>query len=155
MPEGHLAFFISDTVEELDLEPFYSKYRGRKNDRGNLAYEPRMLLKVLLYSYCVGIFSSRKIAAGIEDLVPLRYLASGNSPGHRTIARFRREHMGRRAAGRAPTTRDKAGQDSRSHCGPEEGASRERRGLWSRDWTQEEDEAPERDPTRRCSVQLH
>ena len=98
MPEGHLAFFIAETVEELDLEAFYAKYQGRKNDRGNLAYEPRMLLKVLLYSYCVGVFSSRKIAAGIEDLVPLRYLAAGNSPGHRTIARFRREHVAQFAA---------------------------------------------------------
>ena len=81
MPEGHLAFFISDTVEELDLKRFYAKYERRKNDRGSLAYEPRMLLKVLIYSYCVGLFSSRKIAAGIEDLVALRFLAAGNKAG--------------------------------------------------------------------------
>ena len=92
MPEGHLAFFISDTVDELDLDAFYAPYRGRPNDRGNLAYEPRMLLKVLIFSYSQGIFSSRKIAAGIEDLVALRYLAAGNQPGHRTIARFRKDN---------------------------------------------------------------
>jgi transposase len=92
MPEGHLAFFISETVEELDLGPFYAKFRRRPNDRGNLAYEPRMLLKVLIYSYSVGLFSSRKIAAGIDDLVALRYLAGGNRPGHRTVARFRRDY---------------------------------------------------------------
>lgn len=92
MPEGHLAFFISDTIDELDLDAFYARYRGRAKDRGNLAYEPRMLLKVLIFSYSQGIFSSRKIAAGIEDLVALRYLAAGNAPGHRTIARFRREN---------------------------------------------------------------
>ncbi|MFT5050073.1 MAG: transposase [Chlamydiales bacterium] len=92
MPEGHLAFFISETVDELDLGPFYAKYRKRSSDRGNLAYEPRMLLKVLIYSYSVGTFSSRKIAAGIDDLVALRFLAVGNRPGHRTIARFRRDN---------------------------------------------------------------
>lgn len=95
MPEGHLAYFVSETVEELDLEGFYAKYRDRANDRGNLAYEPRMLLKVLVYGYSVGLFSSRKIAAGIDDLVALRYLAGGNRPGHRTIARFRRENAER------------------------------------------------------------
>ena len=92
MPEGHLAFFVSDTVDELNLESFYAKYRKRATGRGNLAYEPRMLLKVLIYSYCVGVFSSRKIAAGIDDLVALRFLVAGNRPGHRTIARFRREN---------------------------------------------------------------
>ena len=92
MPEGHLVFFISETVDELDLEAFYAKFSKRANDRGNLAYEPRMLLKVLIYSYSVGVFSSRKIAAGIEDLVALRYLAAGNQPGHRTMARFRRDN---------------------------------------------------------------
>ena len=71
MPEGHLAFFISETIDELDLGAFYAKYRKRTTDRGNLAYEPRMLLKVLIYCYSVGIFSSRKIAAGIDDLVAL------------------------------------------------------------------------------------
>ncbi len=94
MPEGHLAFFISDTVDELDLEPLYARFRKRSNDRGNLAYEPRMLLKVLIYSYSVGVFSSRKIATGIDDLVALRYLAAGNRPGHRTMARFRRDNAG-------------------------------------------------------------
>ena len=92
MPEGHLAFFISDTIDELDLKPFYAKYRGRANDRGNLAYDPRMMLKVLIFSYCQGIFSSRKIAAGLDDLVALRFLAAGNRPGHRTIARFRKDN---------------------------------------------------------------
>ena len=68
MPEGHLAFFISETVEQLDLRPFYAKFRKRSTDRGSLAYEPRMLLKVLIYSYSAGIFSSRKIAAKLREL---------------------------------------------------------------------------------------
>ena len=54
-----------------------------------------MLLKVLIYSYSVGVFSSRKIAAGIDELVALRFLAAGNRPGHRTVARFRRDNIER------------------------------------------------------------
>lgn len=93
LPEGHLAFFISDTVEQLDLSGFYEKYEEREDGRGRIAYEPRLMLKVLIYAYCTGIFSSRKIAAGIEDRVALRYLAGGSSPSHRTIARFRHDHL--------------------------------------------------------------
>jgi transposase len=93
LPVGHLARFVSETVEELDLSPFYTKFRTRDDGRGRIAYEPRMMLKVLIYSYCQGLFSSRKIAAGIEDLVALRFLAAGNQPSHRTIARFRQENI--------------------------------------------------------------
>jgi transposase len=93
LPEGHLARFVSDTVDELDLGPFLKKFRQRKNDRGQLAYHPRMMLKVLIFAYSQGIFSSRKIAAGIDDLVALRYLAAGNGPSHRTMARFRQENI--------------------------------------------------------------
>lgn len=92
MPEGHLAFFISDTIDEIDLGIFYAKYAERKTDRGNLAYEPRMMLKVLIFSYSQGIFSSRKIAAGLDELIALRFLGAGNRPGHRTIARFRKDN---------------------------------------------------------------
>lgn len=93
MADGHLAYFVSDTVDELDLRAFYAKFKSRTTDRGSLAYEPRMLLKVLIYSYSVGIFSSRRIAAGMDDLVALRFLAAGNRPSHRTIARFRRGNI--------------------------------------------------------------
>lgn len=93
LPEGHLARFISETVDELDLSLFLKKYDQREDGRGQLAYHPRMMLKVLIYAYCEGIFSSRKIAGGIESLVALRYLAAGNSPSHRTIARFRQEYI--------------------------------------------------------------
>lgn len=93
LPEGHLARFVSETVDQLDLEPFYAKFREREDGRGRIAYEPRMLLKVLIYAYSVGFFSSRKIASGIDDLVALRYLAAGNQPSHRTIARFRQENI--------------------------------------------------------------
>ena len=93
LPEDHLARFIGDTVDQLDLKPFFAKYKAREDGRGRIAYHPRMMLKVLFYSYCEGIFSSRKIAKGIESLVALRYLAAGNQPSHRTIARFRLEHI--------------------------------------------------------------
>ena len=93
LPEDHLARFISETIEQLDLSVFRAKYRERKDGRGQLAYDPRMMLKVLIYAYSVGIFSSRKIGAGMEDLVALRYLAAGNDPSHRTIARFRQENV--------------------------------------------------------------
>lgn len=93
LADDHLARFVSETVDELDLRAFFKKFRKRKNGRGRIAYHPRMMLKVLIYAYSVGIFSSRKIAAGIEDLVALRYLAAGNQPKHRTIARFRQEYV--------------------------------------------------------------
>jgi transposase len=93
LPEGHLVYFISDTVDAFDVKPFVAKYLDREDGRGSLAYHPRMLLKVLIYSYGVGVFSSRKIASGLEDLVALRYLAGGNRPSHRTIARFRQENI--------------------------------------------------------------
>jgi transposase len=95
LPEGHLAYFISDTVDELDLKPFMAKYFDREDGRGSLAYHPAMLLKVLIYAYGVGLFSSRRIAGGIDDLVALRYLAGDNRPSHRTIARFRQDHIER------------------------------------------------------------
>ena len=93
LPEGHLAFFISDTVEQLDLSALYRKYEQREDGRGRCAYEPRLMLKILIYAYCTGLFSSRKIAAGVEDRVALRYLAAGYAPSHRTIARFRHESL--------------------------------------------------------------
>lgn len=92
VPEGHLAHFVSDSVDQLDLTAWYARYEQREDGRGQLAYEPRLMVKLLIYAYAVGIFSSRKIAQALEDLVPLRYLAAGNRPSHRTLARFREAH---------------------------------------------------------------
>jgi transposase/IS5 family transposase len=92
VPEGHLAHFVADTVEALDLKALYERYEQREDGRGQLAYEPRLLLKLLIYAYAVGLFSSRKIAKAVEELVPLRYLAAGHLPSHRTLARFRQVH---------------------------------------------------------------
>ena len=77
VPDGHLARFIGDTVDQLDLKLFFAKYEGRDDGRGRIAFHPRMMLKVLIYGYCRGIFSSRKTAEAIDELVPLRYLAAG------------------------------------------------------------------------------
>jgi transposase len=93
LPDGHPAHFFSDTVDQLDLSAFLRKYEQREDGRGQLAYHPALMLKVLIYSYSVGIFSSRRIAAAIEEQVALRYLTAGNFPSHRTIARFRLEHL--------------------------------------------------------------
>lgn len=92
LPAGHLAHFVSDSVHQLDLTAWYARYEQREDGRGQLAYEPRLMVKLLIYAYAVGIFSSRKIAQALEDLVPLRYLAAGNRPSHRTLARFREGH---------------------------------------------------------------
>jgi transposase len=94
VPEGHLAHFVSDTVDQLNLKALCDRYEQREDGRGQLAYEPRLMLKLLIYAYAVGLFSSRKIAKALEDLVPLRYLAAGSTPSHRTLARFRQEHIG-------------------------------------------------------------
>ena len=93
LPEGHPAHFICDTIDQLDLRSFHRKYEQREDGRGQLAYHPALMVKLLVYAYSAGLFSSRRIAAAIEDQVALRYLAAGNFPSHRTIARFRLEHL--------------------------------------------------------------
>jgi transposase len=91
LPEGHLAYFISDTVDTLDLNAFYKPYEG--DGRRNSPYEPRMLVKVLLYAYATGTFSSRRIARKLEEDVAYRVLAAENFPAHRTICEFRQQHL--------------------------------------------------------------
>jgi transposase len=91
LPEGHLAYFISDTVDALDLAAFYAPYEG--DGRRNQPFEPAMMVKVLLYGYATGTFSSRRIARKLEEDVAYRYLAAGNFPAHRTICEFRQQHL--------------------------------------------------------------
>ena len=91
LPDDHLAYFISDTIDELDISAIEVAYR--RAGAGTLAYHPRMMLKLLVYSYCTGIFSSRAIARGVEENVALRVLAAGHSPSHRTLCRFRTDHI--------------------------------------------------------------
>jgi transposase len=91
LPEGHLAFFIADTVAAVDLQAFYAPYEG--DGRRNQPFDPQMMVTVLLYAYATGTFSSRRIARKLEDDVAYRVLAAGNFPAHRTIAEFRQQHL--------------------------------------------------------------
>lgn len=91
LPEGHLAYFISDTVDNLDLSAFYEPYEG--DGRRNRPFEPRMMVKVLLYGYATGTFSSRKLARKLHEDVAFRFLSGENFPAHRTIADFRKQHL--------------------------------------------------------------
>ncbi|MCA8941561.1 MAG: IS1182 family transposase, partial [Planctomycetes bacterium] len=91
LPEGHLAWFVIDAVEQLDIDSLLGKYRVC--GKGELAYPPRVMLALLIYGYCTGTFASRKIAAQIEDSVAFRVIAAGLSPSHRTICRFREENL--------------------------------------------------------------
>lgn len=92
--EGSLAGFVSDLVDELDAEgelaAFYAAYRT--DGWGRAAYHPCMMVKVLLYCYCVGVRSSRRIARALEQDVSLRYLAANQQPNFRTISDFRKDH---------------------------------------------------------------
>jgi len=91
LPEGHLAFFVSDLVEQLDLSAILAVYED--DERGYPPYHPVMLTKVLVYGYCVGVFSSRRIQRRLVEDVAFRVLAAGNQPDFRTIANFRKRHL--------------------------------------------------------------
>jgi len=91
LPEGHLAYFISDTVDSLDLSSFYEPYEG--DGRRNRPFEPRMMVKILVYGYATGTFSSRKLAKKLHEDVAFRFLSGENFPAHRTIAEFRQRHL--------------------------------------------------------------
>lgn len=91
LPEGHLAFFVADTVAALDLSALYAPYDG--DGRRNQPFDPQMMLTVLVYAYATGTFSSRKIARKLHEDVAYRVLGAGNFPAHRTVADFRRLHL--------------------------------------------------------------
>ncbi len=94
LPEGHLARFIAEVVDELDLRGMLQQYQ-RQDGRGAAGYHPVMLTRLLLYAYCVGEVSSRRIEKGTYEDVAFRYLAADQHPDHDTIASFRREHLER------------------------------------------------------------
>ena len=91
LPEDHLARFIADVMNELDLSAIYAEY-GRKDGRGLSAYHPLLLTRLLLYGYCIGVTSSRRIERATFDDVAFRYLAADQHPDHDTIAAFRQQH---------------------------------------------------------------
>jgi transposase len=91
LEEGHLAYFILDVVETLDLSEIYASYDGSRG--GRPGFDPRMLVGLLVYGYCVGLTSSRKIERATYESVPFRVLAANQHPDHATIAEFRRRHL--------------------------------------------------------------
>lgn len=88
---GHLVYFIMDMIEELKLDGIYESYDGSQG--GKPPYDPRMMTGLLLYGYCVGVFSSRKIEKATYEQVPFRVLTADQHPDHDTIAEFRRRHL--------------------------------------------------------------
>ena len=90
LPEGHLAWFILDVVKELDLSGFYASYRA--DGRGGAVYDPEAMRGVLLYAYCSGERSSRRVERRCVEDVAYRVLAANQQPDHATLARFRRRH---------------------------------------------------------------
>src|SRR6266851_3295502 len=92
LPAGHLARLIHELVDKvLELSPIYASYGER---RGAPPYDPRLLLKLLLYGYASGVFSSRRLERAAQELVPCRYLTADQQPDHWTISEFRRRHLG-------------------------------------------------------------
>jgi transposase len=92
LPEGHLARFVAEVVEALDLVAIYAKYEAG-DGRGLSAYDPRMMVRVLIYGYCRGVGSSRRIERATYEDVAFRYLAADQHPDHDTIAAFRQEQL--------------------------------------------------------------
>jgi transposase len=90
LPADHLAWFVLDVVDQLDLEPFYRAHRD--DGHGHPAYDPKMLLGVLLYGYAIGVRSSRQVERRCREDLAFRVLAANQTPDHVTIARFRVRH---------------------------------------------------------------
>lgn len=91
LPADHLAYFVADVVEELDLQPILNTYGGLT--RGTIPYDPRMLVAVLLYAYAVGVPASRQIARRLHEDIAFRVLAANTTPDFRTISDFRKQHL--------------------------------------------------------------
>ena len=89
LPDNHLARFIDEVVEQLDLSRLVSHYRGR----GSAAYHPSVLLALLVYGYATGVFSSRKIERATYDSVAFRFLSGETHPDHDTLATFRKTFL--------------------------------------------------------------
>jgi transposase len=92
LPDGHLARFVVDVVSVLDLNAIYVSY-AEKDGRGQAAYAPEMMVRLLLYGYATGVYSSRKIQRRTFEDVAFRYLSGDQHPDHATIAEFRKRHL--------------------------------------------------------------
>ena len=89
LPEQHLARFVVEVIDGLDLRAMSCSYRGS----GSASYHPRMLLGILVYGYATGVFSSRKLERATYDSVAFRFIAANDHPDHDTIAAFRRRFL--------------------------------------------------------------
>src|SRR5450759_1604681 len=89
LPEKHLARFVVEVIDGMDLRAMSGSYRGS----GSASYHPRMLLGILVYGYATGIFSSRKLERATYDSVAFRFIAANDHPDHDTIATFRRRFL--------------------------------------------------------------
>jgi transposase len=92
LPDNHLSRFLADVVNALDLGAIYLSYE-EKDGRGMSAYAPAMMVRVLLYGYATGVYSSRKIQAKSYDDVAFRFLSADEHPDHSTLAEFRKRHL--------------------------------------------------------------
>jgi transposase len=92
LPQGHLAYFILDVVDQLDLSEIEAAVQA-SDPRGTRPYSPAMMMALLVYGYCVGVRSSRKIERATYEDVAFRVLAGGNHPDHTRISEFRRVHQ--------------------------------------------------------------
>lgn len=92
LPEKHLALFVNDVIDEMDLAAILRTYQ-RVDRRGNAAYHPAMMVKLLVYGYCTGRFSSRKIEKACWEDVPFRVLSGNQQPDHDSIADFRKRNL--------------------------------------------------------------
>jgi len=91
LPDDHLAYFIDNVVDQLDLSEVFAGYEGTK---GQPPYHPQMMIGVWLYGYCVGIRSSRRLERALYEDVGFRMLSGNQQPDHWTLSEFRRRHLG-------------------------------------------------------------
>ena len=89
LPERHLARFVVEVIERLDLSAMVGAYRGS----GSASYHPSVLLGLLVYGYATGVFSSRQLERATYDSVAFRFIAANDHPDHDTIATFRRRFL--------------------------------------------------------------
>lgn len=91
LPKGHPAYILSDVVDEMDLSRIYASYEDEA--RGYPPYHPRMMVKVLICAYCVGVYASRRIEQRLQTDLAFRFLSGNSQPDFRTLSAFRRRHL--------------------------------------------------------------
>src|SRR5437868_15073813 len=109
LPEGHLARFLSDVIDELDLREMYASYE--EDGRGMAAYHPLMMTKLLFYGYCVGKASSRKLEQATYEDVAVRYLAANQRSEERRVGKECRSGWWRESAKKKERRGNRADSD--------------------------------------------